>query len=233
MARLCVVVVSLLAVLLTSSLEGQRRRAVAHRPPKLELASPISVSLLREVRGCVALNHILAEPAVPASTTVEWNVYRPDGQLYATWFHDQGFTGVAKELQGFMLHEIPADWTPGLATAVTRVMVYGVTYTYSAKIPVGMPPETPDDGPLKDAIVNEWGGVQLSFHQGFELPPVVMAPTYLNQLVKLGDDGTYIPPGVIGHGQTLITTCARRSPAEGQRVDPFTLVCSSVWRDLP
>jgi hypothetical protein len=86
------------------------------------------------------------------------------------------------------------------------------------------PASDPQFGPLEEAIVDSVGGVLL--RGVFRTPPVVVAPTYLNQKVELEGD-YYVPPGSIGVGNKPLGVCS------GMNGDPFFLECSTEFVPIP
>jgi hypothetical protein len=131
-------------------------------------------------------------------TIFEAIVIAPDHSVYSDVFHTQiTFHSEPNPGGGDIFYDVPpAKWGVGYATILFKINGQLVAW---AKMPVGMDP-LPTVGPLKDAVSNDLGGVQL-FPEFQKAPTVAVANISLPVPVQ----GTnYIPPGALKAGRQTI-----------------------------
>lgn len=170
-------------------------------------------------------NHIFSY--LPIGSRIDKYIRKPNGEVYPPSVKGSLLTVPGPNWQGWIWYDpLPADWPEGITDFVV-VSSYGEwKCTAVARVAIGgaYPTDGSQLGPLEEAIVDSAGGVIL--RGVFRTPPVVVAPTYLNQKVELVGD-YYVPPGAIGTGQKPLAACS------GRNGDPFFLECSTKTVLLP
>jgi hypothetical protein len=222
----------LAVLILASSVQAQRRRAVGVSGPPWIFQGTVQVVDWVDDTGLTRVGVVGSVFSfLPAGTSIETQVLKPDGSIYQPFSRPgsllyQGGTS----LLAFFANEpflFPSDYPPGVTTFKMVVTIPNRgTFTALQTVSFGdrSVAPAPIGGPLQEAIVDASGGILLI--GAFTTIPVVESPEWWHVMLPV-EGGNYIPPGTIWGGQKHLTVCS------GIGGDPNNLYCSTTLVNLP